>query len=57
MKDREDYHGDSASPIGRRRLDWNWIERVTEALAAAGVVLAVVYLTQWVAVGDALPGL
>jgi hypothetical protein len=57
MKDLKDCRGESALPIQRRRLDWNWIERVTEALAAAGVVLAVVYLTQWVAVGDALPGL
>jgi hypothetical protein len=57
MKDLKDYRGESALPVPRRRLDWNWIERVTEALAAAGVVLAVVYLTQWVAIGDALPGL
>jgi hypothetical protein len=57
MKDLKDYRSERASPIGRRRLDWNWIERVTEVLAAAGVVLAIVYLTQWVAIGDALPGL
>jgi hypothetical protein len=54
MEDLKDYSGEGVSPRGRRRLDWKWIERVTELLAALGVVVAVVYLTHWLAAGDAL---
>jgi hypothetical protein len=57
MEDRKDYRGEDASPMGRRRLDWNWIERVTELLAALGIVVAVVYLTHWLAAGDVLTSL